>query len=163
MTKDPYCSQLDDASWRQLLDLSRPAHRICCRMWKVCVFIAKFTIFQNVVVVTKITNMSNCFVWKSENIHQSITDWQVQVDKFKKIACAAYISSNIQHKTLGFCVKTHHIHDLQPFSSASESPFATFRVGIKLCMIPEAGHHIYADQATFFNDAVNKALTDPSD
>merc|ERR1712192_38202 len=37
------------------------------------------------------------------------------------------------------------------------------RVGIKLCMIPEAGHHIYADQATFFNNAVNKALTDSSD
>ena len=33
-----------------------------------------------------------------------------------------------------------------------------FRIGIKLLMVPDAGHHIYADQAPFFNNAVNKAL-----
>ena len=38
-----------------------------------------------------------------------------------------------------------------------------FRLGIKLEMVPEAGHHIYADQASFFNAAVNKALGDSSE
>jgi len=37
------------------------------------------------------------------------------------------------------------------------------RLGIKLEMVPEAGHHIYADQASFFNAAVNKALGDSSE
>ena len=34
------------------------------------------------------------------------------------------------------------------------------RIGIKLEMVPDAGHHIYADQASFFNNAVNNALGD---
>ena len=34
------------------------------------------------------------------------------------------------------------------------------RIGIKLEMMPDAGHHIYADQADFFNNAVNNALGD---
>ena len=37
------------------------------------------------------------------------------------------------------------------------------RIGIKLEMVPDAGHHIYADQADFFNNAVNKALADSSE
>merc|ERR1712226_1743264 len=30
------------------------------------------------------------------------------------------------------------------------------RIGIKLQMVPDASHHIYADQAEFFNNVVNK-------
>ena len=39
----------------------------------------------------------------------------------------------------------------------------TLRIGINLEMVPDAGHHIYADQASFFNNAVNKALGDSSE
>ena len=98
-----FCRSVPPEFLRSFFVLPRPAHRIFCGMWKVCVFIAKFTIFLNVVVITKITNMSNCFVWKPENIDHSITDWQVQGDKSKNIACATYISSNIQHKTGILC------------------------------------------------------------
>merc|ERR1712047_52010 len=33
------------------------------------------------------------------------------------------------------------------------------RLGINLNWIPDAGHHIYADQAAIFNNAVKKALS----
>jgi len=33
------------------------------------------------------------------------------------------------------------------------------RLGISLNWIPDAGHHIYADQAAIFNKAVKKALS----
>ena len=51
--------------------------------------------------------------------------------------------------------------------SAQCSPLSTsmaitltpiFRIGIKLQMVPNASHHIYADQAEFFNNVVNKTL-----
>ena len=51
--------------------------------------------------------------------------------------------------------------------SAQCSPLSTsmaitltpiFRIGIKLQMVPDASHHIYADQAEFFNNVVNKTL-----
>ena len=54
------------------------------------------------------------------------------------------------HPIKGSVRTFHHI----PYNNLELS-----RLGINLNWIPDAGHHIYADQAAIFNNAVKKALS----
>ena len=53
------------------------------------------------------------------------------------------------------------VHSAQCFPLSTSMAITltpVFRIGIKLQMVPNASHHIYADQAEFFNNVVNKTL-----
>ena len=77
-----------------------------------------------------------------------ISHWQVllllQISVAPKILCAQYTVLSAQCSPLS--------------TSMAITLTLVFRIGIKLQMVPNASHHIYADQAEFFNNVVNKTL-----